>query len=105
MKAIGKRVVVQKTETQIKRAVIVQGEPEYNYSTEIVVKQLGEECPPGILNIGDKVLLGEHTRPSGMKLISPEKDKEKRVFLGIVWYDEIVGIDDNAEEERGEVKK
>jgi hypothetical protein len=99
MKAIGKRVVVQKTETQIKRAVIVQGEPEYNYSTEIVVKQLGEECPPGILNIG------EHTRPSGMKLISPEKDKEKRVFLGIVWYDEIVGIDDNAEEERGEVKK
>ena len=94
MKAIGNRVLVEKTETKIKRKIIVQGEQEYNYSTQIIVKQIGEACPPDIVKVGDKILLGEFTKPNAMKLTSPEKDEEKRVFLGIIYYDEIVGIDD-----------
>jgi co-chaperonin GroES (HSP10) len=101
MKPLGSRVLIERIETQIKRKIIIKGEPEFNTIKKTKVLDFGSGCPDqSEVKVGDHVILNEHTRPSGLILTSDEKDTECRVYQGIVYFDEIAAIDELAEEKK-----
>lgn len=94
MKVIGRRVLVEQTMTKKQTKIILTGKsaPEETFDITFKVLQLGEECPEGIINIGDVPIFTKHVDFHGAKIIEEVKDV-KTVLHTIVFYDEIIGVE------------
>ena len=98
MKVLGRRVLVEQVMVEKKSSIIIpeaqkkSGKPEDNYEVTFTIIQVGDECPEGNINVGDKPIFGKYVDFNGVKVV--EKSKEKEVLHVIVGYDDIIGIDD-----------
>lgn len=95
MKAVGDRVLIRREIKQIPRKVIIAGEPEFNTTVIDTLLQIGEGVPEDWpVKVDDKIVVNTHARPEGMELLTDPKEKEHKIFQGIIHYDDIAGVYD-----------
>ena len=95
MKAIGPRVLIKRTETRIKGIIMEDQKSGYKFNTITEIVQIGEGVPgdPGFKE-GDEVVIDKHALPQGLRLISDVSKKDIKVLIGLLHWEEILGVED-----------
>ena len=94
MRAIGRRVLVEIITTKKQRHIIVGDKqaPEDEFTTTYKVLQMGPDCPPEEVKVGDVPIFEAHGIFVGSKTIEETKGV-KLTRHAIISYDEIAGIE------------
>ena len=96
MKVIGKRLLVEQTMTK-KKSAIHRLEKTKEETTDVTFKilQIGTGCPvEDNVKIGDIPIFSKHVVFEGTKLISGSEEGGEAILHTIVYYDDLIGIDD-----------
>lgn len=94
MRAIGRRVLVEIITTKKQRKIILSDKqaPEDEFESTYKIIQLGEDCPPEVVKVGDVPIFEAHSVFVGSKTIEEIKGV-KLTRHAIIGYDEIAGIE------------
>lgn len=96
MRVLGKRILVEQTMKK-KQSFIHKLEKTKEENVDITFKiiQVGIDCPKeDNIKVGDIPIFSKHVTFEGAKVVSGSVEKGNAVLHTIVFYDDLIGIDD-----------